>query len=565
MNQNDLEQMTQQVYELCSSRRLSEIRIDLQKTNSVEVTLERIWEGGFLEGTIRDPSLKTHIILDSDDEVEVEDLTTSLSLRQRSPSPWDMTATEHTVASPSPARRRSPTPIPMNTYDSDNDSLPSASQLMNKIYSAEPHKASSQPSSAIIFLDDSDGDAPIPSPPRPSSAKIDMDYLKQWDDIEIDLSTDTVPEQRSISEPPKKGNSRSQQIREEKARLRQEQQEQKKREREQKKAEKERKKLLEQANKLRNNRQEMLAEMIVDVDTDFAESSHGQLLRESLIAKDAKFNVIKEPLPYTIAWRRICSAEWDDDSQSFIPCDRRIKEESYVLVFMDMKKMCELIDIRSLDTFMDEVKMKAANKQVILMLEGLEEYYKARQRVIRRRFESTVLSSLQEADSSDAGSSNRKRPRKGTISTLAESGPSREMTEETLTYLQVVKDIMLLPTENEEKTVDWILNLTMDMGHALYNSNRCGADATDTWFKMLQEIQLCTPSVAKSITETHGSLQSLFREYESMADIKEAEELLADIQVERNAVSNRDRTVNKAMSKKIYTIFMTDDPTHVIA
>ncbi|KAG0169136.1 hypothetical protein DFQ28_003878 [Apophysomyces sp. BC1034] len=588
MNQDDLESMTQQVHELCSSRRLSEIRIDLLKTKSVEATLNRIWDGGFLEGTVRDPSLNAHIILDSDDEVD--DLTIVDRPRTRSPSPSYPTEITDTTVAPlspilSPIVPRSQTPLPVNPYDSDNDSMPSASQLMNQIYSAERKQKSSQPNNIVICLDDSDVEIPVPSPPRQpppsppppsssSSPKFDMDYLKQWDNFDIDLDSDVEVVQRDES--PKK--ARSKQSKEEKALLRKEQQEEKKRERERRKAEKEaektRKRLFEQANKLRNNRQDMLAEMIVNLDHEFAESTRGQLLRATLVSKEAKLNLVEESLPYTITWQRKCSAEWDGDSQSFIPCEAQIKDEAFVLIFMDMKKMCDLMEVRSLDAYVDQVQAGAGERQVILMLEGLEEYYKARTRLIRRRFESTVLNSLQESEGSAASGSSRKRPRKMTMSTLAETGPSREAVEETLTYLQVVKDIMVIPTENEEKTVEWITNLTMDMGHAPYKNRnlfkgqgpaKCGVDAADTWLKMLEEIQLCTTNVAKSITENHTSLQSLFRQYEAISDVTEAEELLAGISVERNALSARDRTVNKAMSKKIYTIFMTDDPTHVIA
>lgn len=87
MAEAPLQEMAQKVIELCGPRRMSDVCVDLEKTQSVEATVNRILDGRvsidqnpkdqcgarllnvsqFLEGTSRDPSMQAHIILDSDD------------------------------------------------------------------------------------------------------------------------------------------------------------------------------------------------------------------------------------------------------------------------------------------------------------------------------------------------------------------------------------------------------------------------------------------------------------------------------------------------------------------
>lgn len=46
MDEEELDRMARQVHELCSSRRLSDILVDLKKTKNVELTVNRIFDGG---------------------------------------------------------------------------------------------------------------------------------------------------------------------------------------------------------------------------------------------------------------------------------------------------------------------------------------------------------------------------------------------------------------------------------------------------------------------------------------------------------------------------------------
>jgi hypothetical protein len=60
---------------------------------------------------------------------------------------------------------------------------------------------------------------------------------------------------------------------------------------------------------------------------------------------------------------------------------------------------------------------------------------------------------------------------------------------------------------------------------------KSGMDSTDTWLKMLQNIQKCTDAVAKAIVQEYPTMYSLYEAYTQTRSVEEAEMLLADIEV----------------------------------
>lgn len=62
---------------------------------------------------------------------------------------------------------------------------------------------------------------------------------------------------------------------------------------------------------------------------------------------------------------------------------------------------------------------------------------------------------------------------------------------------------------------------------------RSGADAEDVWSKMLQEIQNCTPAVAKSIVDAYPSPMALYQEYTQIPSSNARDSLLAHLEVRK--------------------------------
>ncbi|CEG76216.1 hypothetical protein RMATCC62417_11145 [Rhizopus microsporus] len=353
---------------------------------------------------------------------------------------------------------------------------------------------------------------------------------------------------------------------EERKRKRQEAAEEKKRLKEFKQKEKERQTLFEKENRNKTDRTAILKEMILDIHPDFLLTDAGKLLEASLIPKMAEIRPLSEhsEFRYTISWKRKCQAEWHSESQTFIPLrNMKIIQEPYVLIYMPVDKLNEHIQSETIFDHMEQAQSSAKDRQILLIIEGLEAYYKKRALIQRRHFQNQVRQSIERPNNDSPSSRKRKSGQEN-----LESLPSRETVEQYLNELQIVKNIMVVPTKNSEDTVVWIENLTIDLGlgryktknlNSTYKGGKSGANEVDTYFKMLQEIQLCTPAIAKSIMKAYPTLQSLHQSYREL-DKPSGEMMLADLEVERSAIRARDRNVNRVMSKKIYTIFNSDDP-----
>lgn len=337
-----------------------------------------------------------------------------------------------------------------------------------------------------------------------------------------------------------------------------------------------RKVMLEKANRLGNSRETVLTDMIVDIDTTFAESTRGVLLQEKVKERGAEIHIMDRQGLYTLSWRRRWDSEWNDELDAFVPYPEgqtRVKEENLLLVFLETKDLCNLVEQgeSGLDAWAEKLRDRAPRKRIMLMTEGLETYYRKRRTLERRDFEQQVLQRLDWTAADGSGASRRRRRTQADVDTGL--GPSKDAIENALTYLQFMQDVMLVPTNDQQETIDWMVAMTAEVARAPYRMiqrrsrqgpARSGLDASDTWNKMLQEIQLCTPAVAKSVATEYPKLQDLYKAYQAKDTQEDREDMLAHLSVERSAVSARDRTVNDAMSKKICTVFTSHDPDEVI-
>jgi hypothetical protein len=219
---------------------------------------------------------------------------------------------------------------------------------------------------------------------------------------------------------------------------------------------------------------------VVILDPTFDQSDHGTLLRTVLEEKGAKVisksQTTTSTATYTLTWQMECRAEWDDNEKQFIPFangESRSKDESSVLVFLTAEGFVDIIHRNQVEAWIDTIQHTAKNKQLFLMIEGLDTFYKKKTALLRRQFASTVLGNMGDRDSSNASDEPNRRPKKRSKSKyttvdLIENGPSHDQIADALAYLQVIKDVMLLQTSNEEDSVDWLVCLTTDLAKATY-------------------------------------------------------------------------------------------------
>ncbi|KAI7897531.1 uncharacterized protein BX663DRAFT_533796 [Cokeromyces recurvatus] len=249
--------------------------------------------------------------------------------------------------------------------------------------------------------------------------------------------------------------------------------------------------------------------MILDIHPDFLKSTNtGKLLETTLHEKDVDVRnlLIQDPYEpaYTIAWRRKCRSEWNMDSQTFIPLETmKIMNEPVVLVHIDSLQFVHHVKNNTMNSYIDRIQKSCQNRQIILMIEGLDNYYKKKKLLQRRQFDSQVRQTM---------SQNPIKKRNNRNNEDLINGPEPAMVEECINYLQLVRHVMFVLTKDDKDSARWIESLTIDLGLGRYKS--------------------------KNINNSY--------------------------RVERSAFQARDRKVNRVMSKKIYTIFNSDDPEQII-
>lgn len=250
-------------------------------------------------------------------------------------------------------------------------------------------------------------------------------------------------------------------------------------------------------NRLKKDRFEVIKEMIVVVhDPIFGSSSRGQLLLTALKENDVQYKLIpsynnNDNKHITLKWQRKTKAAWDKSKQQFIPFENneeRILDENAVLLFLQVEDFIEIIQENDIDTWIDSIKSSVGNDeiQLFLMIERLENFYRKKINWQRRRFASRVLENMndissennntdtdngdsQQSSSTTTATASRKRRRNNnTSNSLLENAPSRSEVEEKLTYLQVIKDVMLIISTNEKDSVDWMISLTADLARSVY-------------------------------------------------------------------------------------------------
>ncbi|KAI9282658.1 hypothetical protein BY458DRAFT_127760 [Sporodiniella umbellata] len=222
--------------------------------------------------------------------------------------------------------------------------------------------------------------------------------------------------------------------------------------------------LFEKENRLKNNREEILKEMIVAIHPAFSSQKVGKLLESVLQSKMAEVTELLDTEQYAISWRRKCTAEWNTDSQSFIPLQKtEIIEEPFVLVYMHVEELIDRIQNNTVYRHIEKIQNAKKKYQVLLLVEGVEAYYKKRALLQKRLFENEVRKTINDPASATPKTSKKK---KQVVS--VDDLPSQESVEEYLNELQFMHDIMLVPTKSDDDTVSWIESLTTDLALGRY-------------------------------------------------------------------------------------------------
>ncbi|CAI2168802.1 756_t:CDS:2 [Funneliformis geosporum] len=412
-NDKVLQVMASEVQAICSEKSFEEILVDLHKTRNVEVTINRIFDGKFLEGT-RFDTLK-----------------------------------------------RSTFSFPIHLLDEKD-----AASCKHKVHVSNQEN--------LIIIDD-----------------IVHQRCSNKDNINQKLNEEInrVKEAEKLERKTQKEQQRLE----------------RKKQKEEREVEKQRLKQIQEVNKIKYDKFELCRELILDVSNNLSEKNLVDYFRDNPKYSLLTINIFQHDFPNIIKWRRKFTVEWDDELYAFMPIPEKIQEESFLLIYFEISEFTKLIKEDILSNNINKIQETFISKRLIILIEGYESYCRRRKTQVNRNFTNAVRS-------------------------------------EELLWLQVIAKCLIVHTKNIQDTAEMIGILSADIATIPYKNRNCdlnfwaegqvrsGTDSSNTWLRMLQEIQFVTEPVARGIINAYPTVKSLYNAYQRCLTREEAENLLTSVE-----------------------------------
>ncbi|CAG8440557.1 3460_t:CDS:2 [Ambispora gerdemannii] len=616
--EEELLSMAYKVQRVLPERPLQEILIDLQKTLNVEVTITRILNGTFLQGTLLDPSeVPLSVVQNLVPDYGVPNPNTNIVNQETVPR-FDLKHPNCSVSSlcsgqdfaddnASNFRFSFPySPIPQKerdhdsfldfeyrlnkTSDSEKNNSAILSGLMDQVNALNTIECTSTNDRVNDKIAESAKDVQIriectnatiqvndiSKEPAKLVSSPPVDFLiAKTNDTEATLKTaekeplkrETRGRKRKILE----GSEANTNVLKsktaenvEKQRKKEELRLERQRVKEACAAEKARAKELQEANKRKTDKLEAIKEIIVDVESKLMAQPLGPLLINRFQEMPVNVNIMPTNIANIISWRRKVKAEWKEEFNAYIPVPEYIKEERHVLYYLPIAELCSLIETNALQSHHITLKDNFPDKQIIYLIEGHEEYCRKKKTQQNRIFNEAVRLGI------EGGPATAKKNKNKTD----EHGPNEDKVEDELIWLQVDAECLIIHAKNLEESSKKIFILTGDIAKIPYkneglnfcveNAIRSGVDDTDTWQRTLQAIPSVTEPIASAIVRKYPTIRSFYSAYFKCHTIEEEELLLSKIEIASSGLGHSSRFINKPLSKKIYDIFMEQDPDALI-
>ncbi|KAG9321825.1 hypothetical protein KVV02_007139 [Mortierella alpina] len=386
---------------------------------------------------------------------------------------------------------------------------------------------------------------------------------------------------------------------------------------EEKKAERNAARELRIANRL-TTKSESAKEMIVCIEKSLHQSTFGQVMQDYLSSIECQVNVLRVagsdgasaldggqsgkfnkgrtdelcPARNTLFWRRLVTTRYDEEHDVFTPiATEEIQLESFLLLYqtaedfvqaLEQKQFLSLLSQLKRDLRLRKNKERLASignsgstatllkehprqrQRIILLVAGMEGYFRGLRKVATTRYRQIVLEKLHPGVAEG---------RSSTGATQEESpAVDRNFIEQELLRLQLEHDCLIIHSCDEEDAAQVITSLTEQIGLVPYVGTRkselnictegvkSGTDPEDTWIKTLQAIHMVTHGIARSIVAEYPTIKSLYEGYRQCANTGEAQAMLEGI-----PIINRNNVLGRTLSRRIYDVLMSEDPTQVVS
>ncbi|KAK9246281.1 hypothetical protein V1506DRAFT_535548 [Lipomyces tetrasporus] len=342
--------------------------------------------------------------------------------------------------------------------------------------------------------------------------------------------------------------------------------EQKRKEKEQIAVEKQREKELAAVNKLKISKKDTCAEMIVDIDADFAKTAGGQQLRSILMPLGIEVSTSWTSLTRNmVKWRRKVKSEYNAALGHFVPIPEEVRKESFILIVLTGVEFVDMVIENELINNVTSIRRMYPNQKLIYMVEGLNSFFKKMRTQTQREFNNMVQDAMGNAISKTKNPRCKEGDLFAKIQEIYNHRIHPDLVEDALIMLQVVYDCLVFHSTTALDSAEWIAILTQDIGTIPYKKARlniheticmesgqvkAGANNKDTFSQTLQQVKYVTPSLSKAISDKYGTIDEMMK----TLDIRGPNTFLA---IGGDASS---RKIGQTLAKNLSFIFSSTDP-----
>ncbi|KAJ5939024.1 hypothetical protein N7466_002158 [Penicillium verhagenii] len=334
-----------------------------------------------------------------------------------------------------------------------------------------------------------------------------------------------------------------------------------------------------EVNKRKVDKKDSTPEMIIHIASSLEEGSVGIQTIEFMKRLGVERKFFASTIPNLIKWSRTIKANYNEAAGHWEPCPLRIEEEKHVLCLVPAQDFVDMVisspDSEEEDTLeLHVLKIRSAypNHKPIYLIEGLTAWMRKNRNSRNRAYQAEVLRQFDEPVP-EPPTTGRARGRKPKNKPETTPPVDDDTIEDALLTLQVTYSCLIHHTNAPGESAEWIKNFTehistipyrqemMDGNDAAFCMDvgqvKSGEDNSDTFVKMLQEINRVTASMSYGIAGQYPCVTDLIRGMRMHGPTT-----LEDVRKSANKNGAlTDSRVGPATSKRLYKVFTGLDPT----
>ncbi|KAJ5457859.1 hypothetical protein N7475_009247 [Penicillium sp. IBT 31633x] len=333
-------------------------------------------------------------------------------------------------------------------------------------------------------------------------------------------------------------------------------------------------------NKLKVNKRDSTAEMIVDMATSLEGSSVGTQTIEFMKRLEVQQTFFTSTIPNVVKWRRKMNATYNKTLRYWEPCPFFVQNENHVLCLVPAQDFIKMVSMapdaeerETLEIHVLRVKSAYPDCKPIYLIEGLTALMRKNTNARNRAFQAEVLRQIAETTAPEEPTTGRGQARK--CKKKADEKPliDDQTVEDALLELQVTHSCLVHHTTTPADSAEWIKTFTEHISTVPYRRERqeahnaafcmdtgqvkTGVDKQDTFIKMIQEVNRVTAPMAYGIANQYPCVMDLTRGMRMHGAM-----MLEDIKKSANKNGSlTNARIGPAASKRLYKVFTGLDPS----